>query len=32
MIVVENAGLKGRWPGRYRVVPQIPDGSPWSAH
>jgi hypothetical protein len=25
-----RAGIKGRWPGRYRVVESIPDLSPWS--
>lgn len=27
-----RGGLKGRWPGRYRVVASIPDLSPWAAH
>jgi hypothetical protein len=25
-----RGGIKARWPGKYRVVPQIPDASPWS--
>ena len=25
-----RGGLKARWPGKYRVVPQIPDLTPWS--
>ncbi len=27
-----RGGLKGRWPGRYRVVGRIPDLTPWSGH
>ena len=27
-----RGGLKGRWPGRYRVVPAIPCLEPWQAH
>jgi hypothetical protein len=25
-----RGGMEGRWPGKYRVVPQIPDLSHWS--
>jgi hypothetical protein len=27
-----RGGLKGRWPGRYRVVPRLPDLSQWTNH
>ncbi len=27
-----RGGMKGRWPGRYRVVPEIPCLEPWSLH
>lgn len=27
-----RGGLKDRWPGRYRVVPEIPCLEPWQAH
>ena len=27
-----RGGLKGRWPGRYRVVAEIPCLTPWQAH
>lgn len=27
-----RGGMKGRWPGRYRVVTEIPCLQPWSAH
>lgn len=27
-----RGGLKGRWPGRYRVVPRIPCLDAWSSH
>jgi hypothetical protein len=27
-----QGGLKGRWPGKYRTVPSLPDLSPWSEH
>lgn len=27
-----RGGMKGRWPGRYRVVAEIPCLEPWAAH
>lgn len=27
-----RGGIKGRWPGRYRVVPALPCLQPWASH
>lgn len=32
VIVYTRGGEKGRWSGRYRIVPEIPWLKPWAAH
>jgi hypothetical protein len=32
VIVYTRSGEKGRWPARYRIVPEIPWLKPWSSH
>jgi len=32
VIAYTRGGEKGRWPGRYRIVPEIPWLRPWEAH